>query len=239
MNVNWKPESDRPALDETKTGRAGLAAPEATAAAADHPRRRGGPREMRPDREPLPPAIRAKPGQKTTTKADLIKAVYRSNPALSHVQAKNIYETAIEEISAALIRGEIIKLSRFGVFSVHAKGPRVRPQPAHPRRGADHGPARPYLQGFAVPHRSGGQNVPRGRSRRPFACAADIATTRMRARNRDDCPRFLVRVDLNDPQLNKFEIKDRNQYVIFTTGLCCKPGTHRSERAAAIPDAGE
>ena len=129
MNVNWKPESDRPALDETKTGRAGLTAPEGTAAAADHPRRRGGPREMRPDREPLPPAIRAKPGQKTTTKADLIKAVYRSNPALSHVQAKNIYETAIEEISAALVRGEVIKLSRFGVFSIHAKGPRVGRNP--------------------------------------------------------------------------------------------------------------
>ena len=84
---------------------------------------------MKPDKALRQPPADAGPLHRTTTKADLINAVYASSPALSRAQAKDIYEMTIEEISAALVRGEAVKLSGFGLFSVRAKGQRIGRNP--------------------------------------------------------------------------------------------------------------
>ncbi len=71
---------------------------------------------------------------KTTTRADLLEAVYSSSPVLSRAQAREIFEIALEEISDALVRGESVKLRSFGLFSIRSKRERVG---RNPRTGVE------------------------------------------------------------------------------------------------------
>lgn len=72
---------------------------------------------------------------RTLTRQDLLHAVYVAGPGLSRVEAKQIVETALEEICVALERGEAVKLRAFGTFWVRSKRPRVG---RNPKTGAEY-----------------------------------------------------------------------------------------------------
>ena len=72
---------------------------------------------------------------RTLTRQDLLHAVYVAGPGLSRVEAKQIVETALEEICVALEGGEAVKLRAFGTFSVRSKRPRVG---RNPKTGAEY-----------------------------------------------------------------------------------------------------
>ena len=65
---------------------------------------------------------------KTVTRADLREAVY-NEIGLSRSESTQIVESIITEISAALIRGEAVKLSSFGSFMVRHTNGRVGRNP--------------------------------------------------------------------------------------------------------------
>ena len=67
--------------------------------------------------------------RKTSTRADLLDAVYATCPTLSRSQARDIFEMALEEVAETLTRGESVKLRSFGLFSVRAKRERVGRNP--------------------------------------------------------------------------------------------------------------
>jgi integration host factor subunit alpha len=71
---------------------------------------------------------------------DLRDAVYQE-VGLSRNESAQLVESVIEHISDTLARGEQVKVSSFGTFSVREKGPRVgrNPKtgeevPIHPRK---------------------------------------------------------------------------------------------------------
>ena len=64
----------------------------------------------------------------TVTRAELGEAVYQE-VGLSRSESADLVETVLEEISQALVRGEAVKLSSFGSFSVRDKGERVGRNP--------------------------------------------------------------------------------------------------------------
>lgn len=64
----------------------------------------------------------------TVTRADLSEAVYQE-VGLSRNESSELVESVLDEISAALVRGEIVKVSSFGSFSVREKGQRVGRNP--------------------------------------------------------------------------------------------------------------
>jgi integration host factor subunit alpha len=66
--------------------------------------------------------------EKTITRAELSEAVYQE-VGLSRNESANLLEMVIEEISAALVRNESVKISSFGSFSVRKKGQRVGRNP--------------------------------------------------------------------------------------------------------------
>ena len=72
---------------------------------------------------------------RTLTRQDLLHAVYVAGPGLSRVEAKQIVETALEEICSALERGEAVKLRAFGTFQVRSKRPRIG---RNPKTGAEY-----------------------------------------------------------------------------------------------------
>jgi integration host factor subunit alpha len=74
-------------------------------------------------------ALLAEMAKKTTTRADLLNAVYESCKGLSRAQARDIFEMSLQEISDALVRGETVKLRSFGLFSVRAKRARIGRNP--------------------------------------------------------------------------------------------------------------
>jgi integration host factor subunit alpha len=63
------------------------------------------------------------------TRAALREAVYACCPGLSRAEARKILDTAFDEISQALIRGEQVKLRSFGTFNVREKRGRVGRNP--------------------------------------------------------------------------------------------------------------
>lgn len=65
---------------------------------------------------------------KTTTRADLTDAVYRSL-GISRNESSVFVERILEEVSSALERGETVKISSFGTFSVRAKKLRMGRNP--------------------------------------------------------------------------------------------------------------
>jgi integration host factor subunit alpha len=66
--------------------------------------------------------------QPTVTRAQLAEVVYQE-VGLSRNESAELVETVLEEISDALERGEIVKISSFGSFSVREKGERVGRNP--------------------------------------------------------------------------------------------------------------
>ena len=66
--------------------------------------------------------------EKTVTRAELSEAVYQE-VGLSRSESSELVESVLEEISTALVRGEAVKLSSFGSFSVRDKGQRIGRNP--------------------------------------------------------------------------------------------------------------
>lgn len=64
----------------------------------------------------------------TITRADLAEAVYEE-VGLSRNESADLVEAVIDEISDVLVRGDHVKISSFGSFSVREKGERVGRNP--------------------------------------------------------------------------------------------------------------
>jgi integration host factor subunit alpha len=64
----------------------------------------------------------------TLTRADLTEAVFQA-VGLSRNESAQMVEDMLEEISAALARGETVKLSSFGTFTVRQKSQRMGRNP--------------------------------------------------------------------------------------------------------------
>jgi integration host factor subunit alpha len=64
----------------------------------------------------------------TVTRAQLTEAVYQE-VGLSRNESADLVESVLAEVSDALIRGEMVKLSSFGSFSVREKGQRMGRNP--------------------------------------------------------------------------------------------------------------
>ena len=78
--------------------------------------------------------------EQTVTRAQLSDAVYQE-VGLSRNESADLLELVLNEMVAALTRGESVKISSFGSFSIRSKGTRVgrnpktgKPAPIEPRR---------------------------------------------------------------------------------------------------------
>ena len=85
--------------------------------------------------------------EKTLTRMDLSEAVFRE-VGLSRNESAQLVESVLLHMSDALVRGEQVKISSFGTFSVRDKAARVgrNPKtgeevPIHPRRVLTFGPS--------------------------------------------------------------------------------------------------
>lgn len=65
---------------------------------------------------------------KTLTRMDLSEAVFRE-VGLSRNESAQLVESVLQHISDALVRGEQVKISSFGTFSVRDKGSRIGRNP--------------------------------------------------------------------------------------------------------------
>ena len=65
---------------------------------------------------------------KTVTRTDLSEAVYQK-VGLSRADSARMVEQVLSEICDTLVRGETVKLSGFGNFTVRSKGERVGRNP--------------------------------------------------------------------------------------------------------------
>ena len=65
---------------------------------------------------------------KTVTRAQLGEAVYQE-VGLSRNESAELLESVLSEMSTALARGETVKISSFGSFSVRHKGQRIGRNP--------------------------------------------------------------------------------------------------------------
>ena len=65
---------------------------------------------------------------KTLTRMDLSEAIYR-DVGLSRNDASQLVESVLQHMSDALVRGEQVKISSFGTFSVRDKAARVGRNP--------------------------------------------------------------------------------------------------------------
>ena len=70
---------------------------------------------------------------KTVTRADLYDAVYREL-GLSRSEAADLVELVLKEITDCVARGEQVKLSSFGTFTVRKKSQRMG---RNPKSGVD------------------------------------------------------------------------------------------------------
>lgn len=66
--------------------------------------------------------------EKTVTRAELAEAVYQE-VGLSRNESAELVESVLNEMSDALTRGESVKISSFGSFSVRQKGERIGRNP--------------------------------------------------------------------------------------------------------------
>jgi integration host factor subunit alpha len=64
----------------------------------------------------------------TLTRADLSEAVYRE-VGLSRNESADLVESVLSHMADALVRGETVKISSFGTFSVRQKNERVGRNP--------------------------------------------------------------------------------------------------------------
>lgn len=65
---------------------------------------------------------------KTITRAQLGEAVYQE-VGLSRNESANLLETVLNEIADSLARGDTVKISSFGSFSIRQKGQRIGRNP--------------------------------------------------------------------------------------------------------------
>lgn len=65
---------------------------------------------------------------KTLTRMDLSEAVFRE-VGLSRNESAQLVESVLDEMSDALVKGEQVKISSFGTFSVRDKSARVGRNP--------------------------------------------------------------------------------------------------------------
>ena len=65
---------------------------------------------------------------KTVTRADLSEAVYQE-VGLSRNESAELVEAVLNEIADHLVKGNSVKISSFGSFSVRQKGSRMRRNP--------------------------------------------------------------------------------------------------------------
>ena len=65
---------------------------------------------------------------KTLTRMDLSEAVFRE-VGLSRNESAQLVESVLEHMSASLVRGEQVKISSFGTFSVRDKSARIGRNP--------------------------------------------------------------------------------------------------------------
>lgn len=66
--------------------------------------------------------------EKTLTRMDLSEAVFRE-VGLSRNESAQLVETVLQHMSDALVRGETVKISSFGTFSVREKSSRMGRNP--------------------------------------------------------------------------------------------------------------
>ena len=66
--------------------------------------------------------------EKTLTRMDLSEAVFRE-VGLSRNESAQLVESVLQHMSDALVRGETVKISSFGTFSVRAKSSRMGRNP--------------------------------------------------------------------------------------------------------------
>jgi len=66
--------------------------------------------------------------EKTLTRMDLSEAVFRE-VGLSRNESAQLVETVLDHMSDALVRGEQVKISSFGTFSVRDKSARIGRNP--------------------------------------------------------------------------------------------------------------
>lgn len=66
--------------------------------------------------------------QRTITRADLSEAVFQE-VGLSRNESADLVEVILAEIAASLARGETVKISSFGSFTVRDKGQRIGRNP--------------------------------------------------------------------------------------------------------------
>jgi integration host factor subunit alpha len=66
--------------------------------------------------------------ERTVTRSQLSEAVYQE-VGLSRNESADLVEAVLEEISSTLVKGESVKISSFGSFSVRQKGQRVGRNP--------------------------------------------------------------------------------------------------------------
>ena len=81
-------------------------------------------------------------GEKTLTRLDLSEAVFRE-VGLSRNDSAQLVESVLTHMSDALVRGEQVKISSFGTFSVRDKAARVGRNP----KTGEEVPIRPSLFG--------------------------------------------------------------------------------------------
>lgn len=67
-------------------------------------------------------------GGKTLTRMDLSESVFRE-VGLSRNESAELVESVLDHISDALVRGENVKISSFGTFSIRDKSERVGRNP--------------------------------------------------------------------------------------------------------------
>ncbi|MBI1301602.1 MAG: integration host factor subunit alpha [Alphaproteobacteria bacterium] len=65
---------------------------------------------------------------RTVTRADLAEAVYEE-VGLSRNESSDLVESVLDEISKALIKGDNVKISSFGSFTIRDKGERIGRNP--------------------------------------------------------------------------------------------------------------
>jgi integration host factor subunit alpha len=65
----------------------------------------------------------------TITRQDLRAAVYDCCPQLSRAEAREIFDATFDELSAAILRGESVKLRSFGTFTLREKRQRMGRNP--------------------------------------------------------------------------------------------------------------
>jgi integration host factor subunit alpha len=67
--------------------------------------------------------------RKNVTRVELSDALYRTKAGLTRKESSALLDLLLKEIADALVRGETVKLSSFGTFTVRKKGQRMGRNP--------------------------------------------------------------------------------------------------------------